>query len=449
MQADYIKEKKTELQNKRVKKETPGNAKNRKENMNDGTKGKARKKVRENVTNNKLQNKNDQKKCGQKKNGNQCVYAKKCGGCAFQGIAYEKQLEMKKKWVKDLLKPYCKLDKMIGAKNPYHYRHKVHAAFGHVKGKGVVAGVYKEGTHQIVDIDACQIENEKADAIIRDVKSLMESFKIKAYDEDNGYGLLRHVLVRCGYHTGEYMVVLVLSSPILPSKNNFVKALRKLHPEITTVVINVNNKRTSMVLGDRNTPIYGKGFIEDELCGKRFRISPGSFYQVNPEQTEILYRTALDMAGLSGKERVIDAYCGTGTIGMIASEHAKEVIGVELNRDAVKDAVINAKMNQVNNISFYSQDAGRFMTQLADSGEQADLVIMDPPRSGSSEEFLNSVLKLMPEKVLYISCNPETLARDLKVLTRRKYKVENAVAVDLFPFAKHVETVVLLSRKDK
>ncbi|MBE5870438.1 MAG: 23S rRNA (uracil(1939)-C(5))-methyltransferase RlmD [Lachnospiraceae bacterium] len=375
-----------------------------------------------------------------------CVYAKKCGGCAYQGVEYKKQLKRKKKWVADLLKPYCEVERIVGMEDPYHYRHKVHAAFGHVKGKGIVAGVYKEGTHHIVDIDSCQIENEKADAIIRDIKGLMGSFKIKAYDEDKGFGLLRHVLVRCGYHTKEYMVVLVLADPILPSKNNFVKALRKLHPEISTVVININDKRTGMVLGERNITIYGKGYIEDELCGRRFRISPSSFYQVNPEQTEILYREALDMAELKGRERIVDAYCGTGTIGIIAAEKVKEVIGVELNKDAVRDALNNARMNQVKNISFYSQDAGKFLCALADQKETVDVVIMDPPRSGSSEEFLNAVTTLMPEKVLYISCNPETLARDLKYLTAKGYRAKKAVAFDLFPFAGHVESCVLLER---
>lgn len=378
-----------------------------------------------------------------------CPYAKKCGACSYQGMEYSVQLKQKKKWVQEQLAPFCRVEKIIGMDDPYHYRHKVHAAFGHAKGKGVVAGVYKEGTHQIVDIERCQIENEKADAIIRDIKDLLLSFKIKTYDEDSGYGLLRHVLIRCGYHTGEYMVVLVLTSPILPSKNNFVKALRKLHPEITTVVVNVNQKRTSMVLGERNITIYGKGYIEDELCGKKFRISPASFYQVNPKQTEILYKTALDMAGLSGGERVIDAYCGTGTIGIIAADRVKEVIGVELNGDAVKDAVINAKINRISNISFYNEDAGKFMCEYSDRESRADLVIMDPPRSGSSEAFLASLTKLSPSKILYISCNPETLARDLKYLTQNNYQAGRAVAVDLFPFAGHVECVVLMSRVGK
>ena len=243
-------------------------------------------------------------------------------------------------------------------------------------------------------------------------------FKIKTYDEDTGYGLLRHVLVRRGFHSGEVMVVLVLGSPILPSKNNFVKALRKLHPEITTVVVSINDKQTSMVLGEKETVIYGKGYIEDTLCGCTFRISPKSFYQVNPVQTEILYNKAITYAGLTGKEKVIDAYCGTGTIGLIAASQAKEVIGVEL-----------------------------FMVEQAEQNEKVDVVFMDPPRSGSDEAFLSSVVKLAPKKVVYVSCNPETLARDLKYLTRHGYQAVECQPCDMFPFTKHVETVCLLSRK--
>ena len=240
------------------------------------------------------------------------------------------------------------------------------------------------------------------------------------------------------------MVVLVLASPILPSKNNFVKALLKLHPEITTVVINVNNRNTSMVLGDKGHVIYGKGYIEDELCGKRFRISPQSFYQVNPVQTEILYGKALEYAGLTGKETVVDAYCGTGTIGMIASDKAGKVIGVELNADAVRDARNNAKANQIRNIQFYQNDAGKFLVEMAGQGAKVDVVLMDPPRSGSTEEFMNSVAQIGPERIVYVSCNPETLVRDLKYFKKKGYRVAKGVGVDMFPFTEHVETVCLL-----
>ena len=242
-------------------------------------------------------------------------------------------------------------------------------------------------------------------------------------------------------------MVLVLGSPILPSKNNFVKALLKLHPEITSIVLNVNDKKTSMVLGEKETVLYGKGYIEDELCGRRFRISPKSFYQINSVQTEFLYGKAIELANLTGKERVIDAYCGIGTIGLVAAQKAGEVIGVELNPDAVRDANRNAKMNQTENITFYQNDAGVFMTEMAEAGEHADVVFMDPPRAGSDEAFLTSVVRLAPDRIVYISCNPETLARDVAWLKKHRYQAEGCWGYDMFPFCDHVETVVLLSHK--
>ena len=327
---------------------------------------------------------------------------------------------------------------------PAHYRHKVHAVFGRDKKGNIVSGIYKEGTHQIVSVEECLLENEKADAIIQTIRKLLKSFKIKTYDEDTGYGLLRHVLVRVGYQTGQIMVVLVLGSPIMPSKNNFVKALRREHPEITTVVVNVNEKRTSMVLGDKEQVIYGPGYIEDELCGMTFKISPKSFYQVNPGMAQKLYEKAMKYAGISGRETVLDAYCGTGTIGMVAAAKSKKVIGVELNKDAVKDAITGAKKNKLSNIRFYQADAGEFMEKMAESKEKVDVVFMDPPRSGSSEKFLTSLVKLKPEKVIYISCNPETLARDLDFLCKKGYQMKKGAAVDMFPFTDEIEVVVQL-----
>jgi 23S rRNA (uracil1939-C5)-methyltransferase len=376
-----------------------------------------------------------------------CPVAKKCGGCQYQGMAYEKQLAKKQEQVKKLLKPFCKVYPIVGMEHPYHYRNKVHAVFDRLKNGTIISGVYEEGTHRVVPVENCLIEDEISDAIINDIRGLLKSFKIKTYDEDTGYGLLRHVLVRRGFSTGEVMVVLVLGSPILPSKNNFVKALRKLHPEISTIVLNVNNKKTSMVLGDKETVIYGKGYIEDELCGLKFRISPKSFYQVNPVQTEKLYAKAMELAQLTGKERVVDAYCGIGTIGMVAAAHAGEVIGVELNRDAVRDAIRNAKGNQVKNITFYAADAGKFMVQMAEQNAHVDVVFMDPPRSGSDEAFLSSVVKLNPRRVVYISCNPQTQARDLEYLTQHGYQAEGAYPYDLFPFTGHVECVVGMVRE--
>ena len=381
------------------------------------------------------------------KNITTCPYAKKCGGCQYQGMDYAAQLKKKQKEMNNLLKDFGKPEPIIGMKDPLHYRNKVHAVFGRTRKGEIVSGTYEAGTHKIVNIDECMIEDEISQSIIRTIRGLLRSFKIRTYDEDTGYGLLRHVLVRRGFTTGQVMVVLVLSSPILPSKNNFVKALRKEHPEITTVVLNVNDKKTSMVLGERDIVLYGKGYIEDILCGCTFRISPQSFYQVNPVQTERLYQTAMDYAELTGKERVIDAYCGIGTIGMVAAKKAREVIGVELNRNAVKDARTNAKLNQIKNITFYEGDAGRFMVSMAEEGEKADVVFMDPPRSGSDEAFLSSVIRLAPKRIVYVSCGPDTLARDLKYLARNGYQVRKMQPVDMFGFTEHCEMVVQLVKK--
>ncbi len=376
-----------------------------------------------------------------------CAVSKKCGGCQHIDIPYEKQLAEKQKKVQELLKEYGKVSPIIGMEDPFHYRNKVHAVYDFQKGKGIVSGIYQERTHDVIPVESCLIENEKADAIILSIRELAKSFKIKTYNEDTGYGLLRHVLVRVAHVTGEIMVVLVLSSPIMPSKKNFVNALCKLHPEITTIVINVNNKSTSMVLGDKEQVIYGKGYIEDVLCGKTFKISPKSFYQVNSVQTEKLYNKAIEYAGLSGKETIVDAYCGIGTIGLAAADKVERIIGVELNPDAVRDAVVNAKINHIKNAQFYQNDAGRFMVQLAEAGEHVDVVFMDPPRSGSTEEFMNAVFRLKPDKVVYISCNPETLARDLRYFAKGKYQMKKAVPVDMFPFTVNCEVVCLLQKK--
>mgnify|MGYP001025579279 CR=1 FL=1 len=375
-----------------------------------------------------------------------CAVAKRCGGCQWMGRDYQEQLHEKEKQVRKILTPYCRPERIVGMKQPLYYRNKVHAVFGEDQKHRPISGIYEERTHRIVPVDSCLIENQAADAIIVSIRELLPSFKIRPYNEDTGYGLLRHVLIRTGRISGQIMVVLVLASPILPSKNNFVKALLKRHPEITTIVVNVNYRRTSMILGEKDQVIYGKGYIEDMLCGKTFRISPRSFYQVNPVQTEVLYTKAMEYAALTGCETVVDAYCGTGTIGIIASDKAKQVIGVESNADAVRDARCNAKINQVRNIRFYQNDAGRFLLEMASQGVKVDVVLMDPPRSGSSEEFLTAVARMAPGKVVYISCNPETLGRDLKYLTGKGYRVERAAAVDMFPYTGHVETVCLLSK---
>ena len=280
-------------------------------------------------------------------------------------VPYKEQLTQKQKTVEKLLGRYGKVQPVIGMEDPRYYRNKVHHAFSYSRKTGPIHGSYQEDSHKVVMVKDCLLEDQISQKIIDTVCSLLPSFKITVYNEDTGFGLLRHVLVRRGFTTGEIMVVLVAASPVFPSKNNFVKALRKIYPEITTVVLNINSKRTSMVLGERNITLYGPGFITDILCRKRFRISPSSFYQVNPVQTEKLYTEAIRMAGLTSADTVLDAYCGIGTIGMAASGYCKEVCGVELNPEAVRDARTNAKINGVKNIRFIAGDAGEFMEQQA------------------------------------------------------------------------------------
>ena len=376
-----------------------------------------------------------------------CPVAKKCGGCQLQNMSYSEQLSYKQSKVIKLLGKYHHVNKIIGMTYPYNYRNKVQAAYGMTRGGKIISGVYQSKSHRIVCVDKCRLEDKKADEIIVAIRGMMPKFHMIPYNEDSGTGFLRHVLVKRGFSTNEIMVVLVTGTPMFPGKNAFVQALLEKFPEITTVIQNINRDRTSMVLGNAEKVLYGKGYIEDVLCGCTFRISAKSFYQINPVQTEVLYGKAVEFAELNGTETVIDAYCGIGTIGIIASKQAKEVVGVELNKDAVRDAKTNAQRNSIDNIRFYCADAGEFMTAMAEDGEKADVVFMDPPRAGSDIPFLKSVVTLSPEKIVYISCNPETQARDLQYLTRNGYKVRKIQPVDMFPHTQHVETVVLLVRQ--
>ncbi len=376
-----------------------------------------------------------------------CPHRKKCGGCQIQNLTYEKQLSFKQVKVIKLLGKYHHVNEIIGMEHPYHYRNKVQAAFGERKGE-IISGVYQSSTHNIVPVDSCLIEDEKADEIIVTIRKLLKSFKLRAFNDVTMKGFLRHVLIKRGFSSGEIMVVLVTAVMDFPKESQFVNALLSRHPEITTVVQNVNNKFTSLILGENSRVLYGNGYIEEDLCGFRFRISPKAFYQINPIQTEVLYNKAIDFADLAGTERVLDAYCGTGTIGIIASKKAGKVVGVELNPDAVKDAKVNAELNNVKNIEFFEDDAGKFMVKTARKGESFDVVMMDPPRAGASLEFLRCLVELAPQKVVYVSCNPETLARDLSFLTRKGYRVRKIQPVDMFPHTEHVETVCLLTRKD-
>ncbi len=376
-----------------------------------------------------------------------CPVAGKCGGCQILNMDYARQLSFKQAKVIKLLGKFCHVKEIVGMEKPFHYRNKVQAAFGTTRGGQIISGVYQSGSHRIVKVDSCLLEDEKADAVIVTVRKLLKSFKLTAYNEFNRTGFLRHVLVKRAFATGEVMVVLVSATPMFPGKNSFVSALLKAHPEITTIIHNVNDRFTSLVLGERQTVLYGDGYITDILCGLKFRISAQSFYQINPVQTEILYNTAMEYAQLTGNETVVDAYCGVGTIGMVAAKTAGIVVGVESNPQAVKDAIVNAKINEMKNIRFVCADATDFLCEAAENGEHCDVLLMDPPRAGSTPQFIDAAAKLAPDRIVYVSCNPETLARDLHLFVKKGYAVKKIQPVDMFPHTDHTETVVLLSQR--
>ncbi|WP_158734657.1 23S rRNA (uracil(1939)-C(5))-methyltransferase RlmD [Alteribacillus sp. YIM 98480] len=370
-------------------------------------------------------------------------------GCQIHHMNDQAQKRFKQKIIDELMKPFGKPEPIITMEHPYGYRNKNVMTFGLNKKRQIISGLYAENTHQIIPMERSIIHDPKADEIIQTIKGMMKSFKMQPYNEDTGQGFLRHVLIRVGKMSGEIMVVMVAASPVFKGKNNFVKALRKTHPEITTILLNINDRNDSMVLGDQEKVIYGKGTITDTLCGLEFEISAKSFYQINPVQTEKLYTRAIEMAELTGEQTVIDSYCGIGTIGLVASKRAGKVIGVELNKGAVRDAIRNSKRNGVKNARFYQGDAGEFMVQMAERGENVDVVFMDPPRSGSDEAFLSNLVKLKPKRVVYISCNPETQARDLKYLVKNGYKVGEIQPVDMFPQTVHVECVSQIVLKEE
>lgn len=375
-----------------------------------------------------------------------CSVSNDCGGCCYTGIPYDKTLEIKEKKVNELFKGIYTTKRIVGMFHPINYRNKVHGVVGSGAGGSVITGCYREESHDIIPVDYCMIQDKKADEIISTLRELFSSFRYRPYNEDTGNGFMRHVLIRRGFSTDEIMVVLVTSNVEFPSKNNFIAELLKLHPGITTIIQNINNYNTSMVLGKKNIVLHGKGYIEDILCKNRFRIGPDSFYQINPFQTEKLYKAAINGASISKDDVVFDAYCGIGTIGITAAKHCKSVIGVELNPNAVKDAKINAKINGINNIDFVCQDATEFLSENAGK-IKADVIIMDPPRSGSTEVFLSSVLKVNPSRVVYISCNPETQARDIKTLIKGGYRITDMETYDMFPYTDNIENVVCMVKK--
>lgn len=288
------------------------------------------------------------------------------------------------------------------------------------------------------------LEDKNAAKIVRTLRKLAQSFRIRTYDNRSGTGFLRFVTVRVGKNTGEILLALGTGEGQFPSKNDFIEALVKECPELTTIVRCVSTDKLNLVLGEREEILWGPGFIRERLCGKTFRISAKSFFQINPLQAERLYSAAVDMAGLSGTETVIDAYCGVGSIGIIAADKAHRVIGAEIVTDAVKNAAVNIKENDTQNMTVVRADAGEFMAELAQKGEKIDVVFTDPPRAGCSRKFLGSLIRLLPQKIVYVSCNPETQARDLNFLTRHGYRVDVIKPFDMFPYTRHIECIVSL-----
>ena len=376
-----------------------------------------------------------------------CPHKKQgCGGCTLLATPYEMQLLQKQARIDELLAPFCVPENIIGMDEPYHYRNKATLSFTPAPHGRFSAGIYAAGSHRVVPVTDCMLQDKRLSEVLAAAADAAASCHIPAFDEDRQTGLLRHMVARRGAKTGEVSLAVVTGAPVFPGARDFTKAITRACPDIVTVVQNINPRRTSAVLGDTEKVLYGKGFLTDELCGSRFQISTRAFYQVNPAQTEKLYTLALEYAALNGEDAVLDAYCGIGTIALAAAKTAGSVAGVELSAEAVKNARHNARLNKAENTVFVCGDAGEALERAAAAGERFDAVFLDPPREGASEKFLASLDRAAPKRAVYISCGPETLARDLAFLAKRGWRVLRARPVDMFPHTEHVETVVLMSR---
>ena len=399
-----------------------------------------------------------------------CSIARSCGGCEWLSVPYPIQLKRKQAQVEEFLAPLANINNVTiesirGMDEPLAYRHKAATPFAPGKGRTVRSGFYASGTHKIIASKECLVEDGRARAILNDVAYLAGQFNIHAYQEDRGKGALRHGVVRCGYATDDVMLVLVVNGQHLPHEQEFVAALRKAHPELTSIFLNVNQKRTNAILGRETRLLWGSTSMSDKLLDCTFEIGPTSFYQTNPQQTEVLYQLAIDGA-LAGSKladseqtgdaqasnlRVLDAYCGTGTIGLCLA-HAAEAQGINLSLtgvDQVENNIQMARRNARNNkleAEFICDDATRYMQALAKDGQNFDVIILDPPRAGSTPTFLKATAQLAQKKIVYVSCNVVTQARDLKVLLDSGFAIERVTPVDMFPHTKHVESVVVLSR---
>ena len=380
-----------------------------------------------------------------------CEVYDRCGGCQLLHMNYETQLEMKNNMIKKL---FLNLDKnlkdkikpCLGMKNHFNYRNKNQVVLKNDPKYKLISGFYQENTHKVINYNDCKLQDIESNKIFSVVKEILVKMHINAYDEDRKFGLVRHILIKRSFKTNQVMVVIVTANENFPGRSNFVKALLSKCKNVKTIVQNINKRDTSAVLGDKNIVLYGPGTIIDELCGMKFLISTQSFYQINPLQTEVLYKTALKLCDLSKEDILLDAYSGVGTIGLIASPNVKKVISVELVKEAYLNGIQNAKLNNIKNVHFFNDDATKFIVNLANKKEKIDVVIMDPPRKGSDEAFLKAVVKLAPKKIVYVSCNPYTQVEDLKTLLNY-YEIKHIQSVDMFPNTNNVECVVCLERR--
>lgn len=379
-----------------------------------------------------------------------CPYYETCGGCQLQHMAYQEQLKMKKMRVAEVLRRVGgyngQTENVIPMSHPWHYRHKIQLPFGLDDDGNIIAGLYQVHSHQIVNIEACLIENGIAKKILKTIRQLMVDLHILPYDVRSKQGVLRYVLIRKAYRSTQTMVVLITALLEFPGREMMIKRLYESHPEIVTIVQNINPDRTNVVLGEKERILGGPGYYEDEIQGIKFRISSKSFFQVNPEQTEKLYAKALELAHIQPTDLVLDAYSGVGTMTLLASKFAKHVTGVEIVEAATLNAIENAKLNQIKNVSFITADAGDYLEERMKKGKTYDVLLVDPPRQGLNPKFMHSVLKTKPKKIVYVSCEPSTLARDIKLL-QTEYDVKIVQPVDMFSQTFHIETCVSLVLK--
>lgn len=385
-----------------------------------------------------------------------CKSFKRCGGCSIQHMNYKKQLDFKFERVKDCISKIGGLSKElvkypIGMQeNPYRYRNKVQLPIGKVNGE-IVVGFYAPRSHNIIDIDSCLIQDECADKVARLTKEWIIKNNIEPMTVDgvfNSKGIVRHIMIRKGFTTGDVMVVLVASKKNVPHIEKLKEAILRNIENVKSIIVNVNSKATNVILGQECITIYGEDTIQDYIGNFKFNISPLSFFQVNPVQTEVLYNKALEAADLSGDEVVFDAYCGTGTITLFLSQKAKKVYGVEIIEPAIINARENAKLNNVDNVEFFVGKSEEEIPKLIDKGIVADVIVVDPPRKGCDEALLKAIGKTKPRRVVYVSCDPSTLGRDLKILEEVGYETIEVQPVDMFPHTSHIECVTLLQRKD-